>query len=454
MTARFTEAEVASFYDRRENVDRCFGNLGGSLHWGYFPDPAGSSDEDLIRACQRWNEYMLDRAQITSRSRVLEVGCGNGNTAIWLARQTGCEVVGIDISAACIDRCRQQSQENPSLQLHFEQVSVTDLPFESDSFTHVWSQAALFHIDDRRQAFQEIQRVLQENGILVFDDLVIATESNVGDCLRSNAVSSSKDDIETLSQMSLVVLEKADFSSHLKKSYEILSHEQGSESTELVDFAREVLSALDRGQMGWWFYHCQKISDRLPWIHDNKNTEELRKKYDAWAPIYDADLDKSWVMPTHAARLLEQVCPDRQIRILDAGAGTGKMGEALAKLGYKNITAIDLSEQMLAIARKKQVYSDLYPANLEEPLTFCDGETFDAIAAVGVFTYGHASPAGLSNLLPLLKPGGIFIVTVRASNQPMQAAFDRLPCELIRQENYLFDNETFHVVSYKKKQTC
>ncbi|WP_254565884.1 methyltransferase domain-containing protein [Oscillatoria sp. HE19RPO] len=456
MTARFTEAEVASFYASGDNVERCFGDLGGYLHWGYFPESVSSELTDLVRACERWNEYMLTRTQITSQSRVLDVGCGNGNTAIWLARQTGCEVVGIDISAGCIERCRQQSEEEPSLRLHFERGSATDLPFESGSFTHVWSQAALFHLADRPRGFQEIQRVLQENGIFVFDDLVMATESgsstqqNLRDRLRSNAISNTREDIELLAQLGLVVLEKVDLSSHLKKSYEILLREGGSQLTPLAECAREVMAAIDRREMGWWFYQCQKISDRLPWIHDNKTTEELRKKYDAWAPIYDADLEKSWVMPTHAVHLLQEVCPDREIRILDAGAGTGKVGEALAKLGYKNITAFDLSEEMLEVARKKQVYTALYPANLEEPLTFCDREIFDAIAAIGVFTYGHASPAGLSNLLPLLKPGGIFIVTVRASNQPMQTAFEQLSWQLIRKQNYGFDNETFYVLAYKK----
>jgi ubiquinone/menaquinone biosynthesis C-methylase UbiE len=314
----------------------------------------------------------------------------------------------------------------------------------------------LFHVDDRPRAFQEIQRVLQENGIFVFDDLVIKTENNksiqysVSDRLRSNAIGNSREDIETLSQTGLVVLEKTDLRSHLRKSYDILSREAGVESKELAQLAEEVIAAIDRQEMKWWFYQCQKISDRLPWIHNNQSTEELRKKYNAWAPIYDSDLEKTWVMPTHAARLLEKMCPNREVKILDAGAGTGKVGECLANLGYKAIVAIDLSEKMLEIARKKQVYTALHTANLEKPLNFCDDETFDAIAAVGVFTYGHASPTGLSNLLPLLKPGGVLIVTVRGSNQSMQAAFDRLPCVLAHQENYSFDNEIFYVIAYRK----
>ncbi|NER07656.1 MAG: class I SAM-dependent methyltransferase [Okeania sp. SIO3C4] len=194
-----------------------------------------------------------------------------------------------------------------------------------------------------------------------------------------------------------------------------------------------------------------EIRDRLIWIHESKDTEELKNRYNVWAPMYEADLGKSWqIMPMNAAILLKQLLPHEEIVILDAGAGSGMVGEALAQQGYKNITAIDLSEQMLKIARKKQIYKELQPANLEQPLTFLAQASFDAVLAIGVFTYGHVSPTGLDNLLPLLKPGGIFILTVRLSNQPMQEAFTKLPWTLISKQEYLFEGAPFYILAYRK----
>ncbi len=37
---------------------------------------------------------MLEQSGIFAKSRVLDIGCGNGNTAVWVTQQTGCEVVG------------------------------------------------------------------------------------------------------------------------------------------------------------------------------------------------------------------------------------------------------------------------------------------------------------------------------------------------------------------------
>ena len=48
-----------------------------------------------------------------------------------------------------------------------------------------------------------------------------------------------------------------------------------------------------------------------------------------------------------------------QIKIIDAGAGTGLAGEELFKLGYTNIDALDISQEMLNEAKKKNVYKKL-----------------------------------------------------------------------------------------------
>ena len=55
-----------------------------------------------------------------------------------------------------------------------------------------------------------------------------------------------------------------------------------------------------------------------------------------------------------------------RIRIIDAGAGTGLVGEALAKLGYTNMDALDISQEMLDEAEKKKVYTKFICAPLNE----------------------------------------------------------------------------------------
>ena len=91
-------------------------------------------------------------------------------------------------------------------------------------------------------------------------------------------------------------------------------------------------------------------TDRLKWITSSRDKEELTEKYDNWAKDYDAELqrDFQYVGPQRTAEFLARYV-SREAKILDAGAGTGLVGEVLAKIGYQNLVAMDLSEGMLEI---------------------------------------------------------------------------------------------------------
>ena len=93
--------------------------------------------------------------------------------------------------------------------------------------------------------------------------------------------------------------------------------------------------------------------NRVQWVYSSKNLNELQERYDQWASDYDSDLEKDfgWSAPALAAGVFEQYVPT-SARVLDAGAGTGLVGVALKEKGYGSIVAMDLSEGMLAEARK------------------------------------------------------------------------------------------------------
>ncbi|NES71676.1 MAG: class I SAM-dependent methyltransferase, partial [Okeania sp. SIO2D1] len=91
---------------------------------------------------------------------------------MYLANQTNCEVVGIDISQTHVDNAKEKAESFPNLNLSFEKASATNLTFPDNYFTHVWSQGTLLHIHEREVALKEFYRLLDRGGILIFDDLV------------------------------------------------------------------------------------------------------------------------------------------------------------------------------------------------------------------------------------------------------------------------------------------
>ncbi len=153
--------------------------------------------------------------------------------------------------------------------------------------------------------------------------------------------------------------------------------------------------------------------DRIESVYAAKGNAELEARYDDWAAEYDQDLgtDAVWISPRIAvARLAEHV--DIGSTILDAGAGTGLVGERLAAAGYRDLVAIDLSPGMLAAARAKGVYRELRQMTLGQPLAFADA-AFDAVIAVGVFTTGHAPARAFDELIRVTRPEGAIVFSLR-----------------------------------------
>ena len=157
----------------------------------------------------------------------------------------------------------------------------------------------------------------------------------------------------------------------------------------------------------------QEYENVIQWVYASKNEQELKERYDKWAATYEEELDRDfgWYGPIRAVEsAVKYVAQDA--RILDAGAGTGLVGELLAERGYTDIVAIDLSPGMLAEARKKNVYSELHQMTMGETLDF-PTDAFDATISVGVLTVGHAPPHSLDELVRVTRPGGRIIYTLR-----------------------------------------
>ena len=157
----------------------------------------------------------------------------------------------------------------------------------------------------------------------------------------------------------------------------------------------------------------ERSEERVQWIYSSQNNSELSERYDEWAKDYDKDLSEvfGWIAPKTASDYLAKyVAPNSNV--LDAGAGTGLGGLALAEHGFQNLTAMDLSEGMLKEARNKNVYKSFDQMTLGEHLDY-ETNSFDAVITVGVMTLGHAGPESFDELIRITKPQGYIVFTIR-----------------------------------------
>ena len=99
--------------------------------------------------------------------RVLDVGCGIGGPAAWLARGYGCDVVAIDVMETAVKGARTLFSD-----LSTAQASWRFLPFRDESFDIVTAIGVLELVDDKATCLKESKRVLRPGGIaIVYDHL-------------------------------------------------------------------------------------------------------------------------------------------------------------------------------------------------------------------------------------------------------------------------------------------
>lgn len=155
------------------------------------------------------------------------------------------------------------------------------------------------------------------------------------------------------------------------------------------------------------------IENRQSKLYRSQTNEELLTYYGEWAKEYDRELveEGNYIAPQQGGNLLSQLV-SQDARILDAGCGTGLVGEVLYRNGYSNLDGMDISAEMLEQARQKNVYNLLHQKVMGEPLDFAS-QSFDAIISVGVFTYGHAPSSSFDELIRISKSQGYIIFTMR-----------------------------------------
>ena len=125
------------------------------------------------------DEYAMfaDRLAVDDRSHVLEVACGSGGPALFLARRSGCSITGVDLHEAGIAAANEHAARvGLGDRARFLQADArARLPFENESFDALTCIDAWNHLADRGPVLREWFRVLRSGAGLLFTDPVVVT---------------------------------------------------------------------------------------------------------------------------------------------------------------------------------------------------------------------------------------------------------------------------------------
>ena len=152
------------------------------------------------------------------------------------------------------------------------------------------------------------------------------------------------------------------------------------------------------------------VTDKVP-IYKFKTTEDIMKHYDKWGDKYDKDMvEWNYTGPQETVNIFKKHTLSKDIKIFDAGCGTGLVGIELKKFGYTNIDGADLSKKLLDLI-PKGFYNKLEQIDLNKPLNK-KSNIYDAVLCVGTFTFGHVKPPALDELIRVVKNKGLICFTV------------------------------------------
>lgn len=108
---------------------------------------------------------LLGLCGVAETTYVLEVGCGVGATARYMAQKLGCRMMGVDIRPSMIERAQERAaRAKVQDRVEFKVADATDLPFDDASFDVVLVESVTTFIEDKAAAIHEYARVLKPGG--------------------------------------------------------------------------------------------------------------------------------------------------------------------------------------------------------------------------------------------------------------------------------------------------
>ena len=136
----------------------------GALHFGYYD----ADTRGHVEAVRRMTGHLAGLAGISATDRVLDAGCGFGGCALWLTRNRGCSVTGVNITPYQVAAARESAERaGVGDSVEFVGADVTDTGLPDGAFTVVWALESIVHVRDKGAFLHEAHRLLHPGGRLM-----------------------------------------------------------------------------------------------------------------------------------------------------------------------------------------------------------------------------------------------------------------------------------------------
>ena len=159
--ARFYEGALPGFFGPARD------SASAAIHLGFWDGGTRDHREAAVNA----NRMLASKVGLGPGERVLDAGCGAGGSAVWLARELGARVVGVNLSPGQIHRARRLAHaQGVSDRVSFGRQDFNATTFPDGCFDVVWAQESVCHVEDKEPFLWEASRLLKPGGRVVVAD--------------------------------------------------------------------------------------------------------------------------------------------------------------------------------------------------------------------------------------------------------------------------------------------
>ena len=174
-----TYEQVIRCYDRKGLEETLLRTIQDAL--GEKPEIKSKDLASIDEFHIRGQESTVELASLLGEfggSKVLDVGCGLGGTARYLASSFDCHVTGIDLTPTYVSLAEKFSQMvGLAYETSFYEASALELPFSDGEFDVAWMEHVQMNIPWKDQLACEVARVLKQDGIFVFHEIFSVSEA-------------------------------------------------------------------------------------------------------------------------------------------------------------------------------------------------------------------------------------------------------------------------------------
>jgi len=143
---------------------------GLAIHFGYYDKGVKNHKQAVLKT----NEVLARLVAIKPTDFVLDAGCGLGGSAIWLAQNIGCRVVGITIVPHQVETAqkfvKKYQLEN---KIDIQNQNYCQTNFDDQSFDVVWALESIVHAQNKKDFIDEAFRLLRKGGRIIIAEYTL-----------------------------------------------------------------------------------------------------------------------------------------------------------------------------------------------------------------------------------------------------------------------------------------